>query len=198
MRRALCLLPILLMATAAFGADRACVMPGRGHFRIEAGTAGFFGAFAHEHVIEAEKVGGCATIETKDMAHSSIKLDFATAGLRVLDPKEKAEDRAKVQKTMETDVLRISEYPHVIFESTAAKSTGTQGQLMVQGTLTIRGITKPVSIPVTVTRLNDGTYRAVGEYRFKQTSFQIKPIQLAGGTVKVKDELRAEFELFLK
>ena len=197
MRRALYLLPILLIAIAASGADRACVIPGRGHFRIDVGTAGLFGSFAHDHVIEAEKVEGCATIETKDIAHSSIKLDFAAAGIRVLDSKENPEDRAKVQKTMETDVLRISEYPHVIFESTVAKSTA-QGQLLVQGNLTIRGITKPVSIPVTVTRLNDGTYRAVGEYRFKQTSFQIKPIQLAGGTVKVKDELRTEFELFLK
>jgi hypothetical protein len=47
-------------------------------------------------------------------------------------------------------------------------------------------------------RLDDGTYRASGEYKFKQSSFGIKPIQLAGGTVKVKDELEVEFELFLK
>jgi hypothetical protein len=49
-----------------------------------------------------------------------------------------------------------------------------------------------------VTRLSDGTYRVDGEYKFKQSSFLIKPIQLAGGTVKVKDELETQFELFLK
>ena len=198
MRRVLWILPILLIASTAFSANRACVVPGRGHFRIEVGTAGLFGAFAHDHVIEAEKVEGCATMDAKDIAHSSIKLDFSTAGLRVLDPKESKEDRAKVQKTMETEVLRISEYPHVIFESASAKSAGAKGELLVQGTLTIRGTRQQVSIPVTVTQMNDGTYRATGQYRFKQSSFQIKPIQLAGGTVKVKDELRTEFELFLK
>jgi hypothetical protein len=31
-----------------------------------------------------------------------------------------------------------------------------------------------------------------------RTAFGIQPIQLAGGTVKVKDEVRTEFELFLK
>ena len=51
---------------------------------------------------------------------------------------------------------------------------------------------------MTLTRLDDGAYRAIGEYSFKQTAFGIKPIQLAGGAVKVKDELRTEFELFLK
>jgi hypothetical protein len=46
--------------------------------------------------------------------------------------------------------------------------------------------------------LADGTYQATGKYNFKQTSFGIKPIQLAGGTIKVKDELETEFELYLK
>jgi polyisoprenoid-binding protein YceI len=68
----------------------------------------------------------------------------------------------------------------------------------VRGNLTIRGTTQPVVIPLTLTRLTDGTYRAAGEYKFKQTSFGIKPIQLAGGTVKVKDELQVEFEIFLR
>ena len=40
--------------------------------------------------------------------------------------------------------------------------------------------------------------RARGEYKFKQTTFGIRPVQLAGGTVKVKDEVVTEFELFLK
>ncbi len=66
------------------------------------------------------------------------------------------------------------------------------------GNLTIRGKTLPVTISVMVTRLTDGTYRADGEYKFKQSSFLIKPIQLAVGAVKVKGELQTEFELFLK
>jgi hypothetical protein len=53
-------------------------------------------------------------------------------------------------------------------------------------------------VPLTLTHLDDGTYRATGEYKLKQTAFGIQPIQLAGGTVKVKDEVRTEFELFLK
>ena len=157
-----------------------------------------FGAFAHDHLIEAQKMEGCATIDPGGFAHSSIKLIFATADLRVMDPKESAKDRADVQKTMETDVLKVSEFPRITFESTSIENSTGTNQVRVHGNLTIRGKTVPVVIPVEFTRQEGGTYRAAGKYNFKQTSFGIKPIQLGAGTVKVKDELQTEFELFLK
>ena len=175
-----------------------CVVDGRGHFQIHVGTAGLFGAFAHNHLIQAEKITGCANIDSQNPARSSIQLEFPVSALRVLDPKESAKDRAQVQKTMETEVLRVSEFPKITFESSAIERAEGTDRFRVRGNLTIHGAKQPVIIPVTLTRLNDGTYRAVGEYKFKQTSFGIKPIQLAGGTVKVKDELEIEFELFLQ
>jgi len=44
----------------------------------------------------------------------------------------------------------------------------------------------------------DGTFQAQGRYNFKQSTFGIKPIQIGVGTIKVKDELETEFELYLK
>ena len=175
-----------------------CVLAGRGHFQIHTGTAGLFGTFAHDHLIEGQKIEGCASIDANDVLRSSIKLTFTTANIRVLDPKESASDRDKIQKTMETDVLRISEYPQVIFESTGIDRGDAADGLRIRGNLTIRGHTESVTIPIKWSRLDDGTYRATGEYTFKQTTFGIKPVQLAGGTVKVKDEVKTEFELFLK
>ena len=198
MKRVLRILIILFMAATIGGAPNGpCVIPGRSHFRIHVGTAGLFGAFAHDHLVEARKIEGCASIDTKDLAHSSIKLNFPTADIRVMDPKESAEERAKVQKAMETEVLRISEYPRVTFESRGIERA-TAGQLRVRGDLTIRGKTQSVVIPLTLSHQADGTYRAVGKFSFKQSALGIKPIKLAGGTVRVKDQLKTEFEIFLK
>ena len=197
MKSALLALVAVFISSTVF-AQTACVVPGRGYFRIHVDSGGLFGVFAHDHLVEARKIEGCAAIQTQDLARSSIGLDFSVAELRVLDPKESAEDRAKVQKNMETEVLRVSEYPHVKFESTAVEKTDAASRLRVRGNLTIRGRTQPVVIPLVLTRMDDGTYRASGEYRFKQTLFGIEPIQLLGGTIKVKDELRVEFELFLR
>src|SRR5690349_10397713 len=62
----------VLAASSAAAADRACVVPGRSHFRIHVGSSGLFGAFGHDHLIDATKIEGCATIDQKDLAHSSI------------------------------------------------------------------------------------------------------------------------------
>ena len=83
---------------------------------------------------------------------------------------------------MEKDVLRISEFPRIVFESTSIELGGAANQLKVHGNLTIRDKTQPVVIPLTFKRLSDGSYQADGKYNFKQSSFGIKPIQLAGGT----------------
>ena len=193
----LLLLVFFLATISADAADRACVVPGRGHFRINVGSAGLFGAFGHDHLVEATKIEGCATVDEKDLAHSSIALNFPTAEIRVLDPKE-PKDRPEVQKTMETEVLEVSRYPQVKFESTGVEGAATGQQLRVRGNLTIRGKTVPVVIPITFMRQTDGTYRAVGKFAFKQSSFGIKPVRVAGGTIKVKDEVETEFEIFLK
>src|SRR5215468_217831 len=198
MKLTLLILTQLLVASNAFASSGACVLPGRGHFQIHVGTAGLFGAFAHNHLIEAEKISGCAAMDPRDPTHSSIKLDFPASNIRVMDPKDSEKDRAEVQKTMETEVLRISEFPRIAFESTSIERANESEGFRVHGNLTIRGKTQPVMISVTLTRLSDATYRATGHSKFAQTSFGIKPIQLGGGTVKVKDELEIEFELFLR
>ena len=197
MKRCIAVLVFAWFSAAGFAADGPCIIPGRGHFRIETGTAGMFGMFAHDHVIEAQRIEGCAVLDPVDLTRSSIKLTFATSGIRVLDPKESPKDRTKVQETMESEVLRISEYPTVMFESTSIER-GAPDTLRVHGNLTIRGKAQAVIVPVTFSRGADGAYRVAGSYKFKQSSFGIRPIQLAGGTVKVKDELQTEFELFLK
>jgi len=189
---------VSLFVTSSAPAAGPCVIPGRGHFQIHVGTGGLFGAFAHDHLIQAETITGCATVESGDLTRSAIRLEFPAAAVRVKDPKASAKDRAEVQKNMETDVLRVTDFPTITFESTGIERVDAADRFRVRGNLKIRGKTQPAVIPLTLNVLADGTYRATGEYRFKQTSFGIKPIQLAGGTVKVKDELSVDFELFLK
>src|SRR5579862_3641870 len=151
MKRLFLLLLILLISENLPAAEQHCVVPGRGHFRIHVGSGGLFGGLGHEHLIEAQKVTGCATIDSNDVAHSSVKLEFSTTDIRVIDTNESQKDRAEVQKTMETQVLRVSEYPRVTFESTGVESDGALNRLRLRGNLTIRGKTLPVIIPVMVT-----------------------------------------------
>src|SRR5215472_8890265 len=122
MKTTLVLLLSIVFAVRAHPAPGPCIVAEGSYFRIHVGTGGLFGGFAHEHLIEAQKIDGCANIDSSGPAKSSIKVIFPTANLRVIDPKESDKDRAQIQKTMETDVLRVSEYPEITFESTAIET----------------------------------------------------------------------------
>jgi polyisoprenoid-binding protein YceI len=67
-----------------------------------------------------------------------------------------------------------------------------EGHWTVRGELTLHGQTKPVTADVSE---KAGHY--TGRATVKQTDFGIKPVKVAGGTVKVKDEVRVEFDIQL-
>ncbi len=176
-------------------ASRLCVDAAQSKFRIASGTGGLFGAFGHDHLIEAQGIQGCGDVDLAHPDQGSIELSFATADIKVLDPEHPA-DRPKVQETMETEVLKTKDFPEVRFKSERVR-TEKPGSVVVDGSLTIRGNTQKVSIPLSLTEVRPGQVRAQGKYAFKQSTFGIKPVQLMGGTVKVKDELKIEFDLLL-
>lgn len=87
------------------------------------------------------------------------------------------------------EVLDVGTFPEIAFASTTIEPSGTD-RWQVTGRLTIHGQGRTITFPVA--RL-DGKYR--GEVAIKQRDFGIEPISVAGGAVKVKDELRVQFEI---
>jgi polyisoprenoid-binding protein YceI len=149
---------------------------------------GFFSAFAHNHEIKAPIASGSADTS----AHPSAEVHVDARALRVMDPEVSEKDRAEIQKTMlGPEVLDSERFHGIVFQSTAAESAGA-GRWTLHGNLTLHGVTKPVAMEVV---LKDGMY--TGHATLKQSEFGIKPVRVAGGTVKVKDEVRIEFEVRL-
>lgn len=147
---------------------------------------GFFSALAHNHEIEAPIDSG----EVIDTGQASVEISVDARKLRVLDQEVSAGTRAQIQKTMlSPQVLDADRYPAIRFHSTAVEPKGA-GQWLVSGRLELHGQKRPLS---TVVALKDGLY--VGSLALKQTDFGITPVAVAGGTVKVKDEVRIEFQI---
>jgi len=40
--------------------------------------------------------------------------------------------------------------------------------------------------------------RAKGEFSIKQTDYKIKPVSVAGGTLKIKNELKCSFDILAR
>ena len=88
-------------------------------------------------------------------------------------------------------VLDSSRFTEISFRSTAIEKMGAD-HWTVPGNLTLRGQTRPAVVDVV---LRDGHYR--GSATLKQRDFGITPVSIAGGTVKVKDEVKIEFDVVL-
>ncbi len=155
--------------------------------KVHVYKAGLFSAFGHQHEIEAPIAAG----ELDDSAEQpSVVLRVDTSKVRVVDPGESAEDRAAVQKTMESEkVLDVARFPEIRFESTSVEAKSA-GRWTVRGNLTLHGYTRPVQVAVA---RKDGRYQ--GSVLLKQRDFGITPVSIAGGAVRVKNEVRIEFDI---
>jgi polyisoprenoid-binding protein YceI len=189
-------LPQNLLLLAILLAGRPFVAPARGATRpidvenstmtVYASASGVLAAFGHDHEIAAPIAAGAV-----DPAARRVELRVDAAALRVRDPKASEKDRAEIRKTMlGPAVLDAGRHPEIRFESTAVETAGAGWT--VRGNLTLHGETKPVTVEV---REKDGRY--VGSARVRQTMFGIQPVKAAGGTVRVKDELRIDFDIRL-
>ena len=159
--------------------------------KIRVFKSGAFSAFAHDHEVSAPIVEGKIDEGKADSsAHASVQLRVDSRKMRVLDPDTSADKRAEIQHTMQSDkVLNVEKFPEISYQSTSVTSRG-EDRWEVRGTLTLRGKKQPVAVEVS---LRNGHYR--GTAAIKQSDFGIAPIRIAGGTIKVKDELRIEFDI---
>ena len=148
--------------------------------------SGFFSAFAHDHEIQARIESG----EVKNADRPSVELRVAANKLRVLDPEASEKTRAQIQETMDGEkVLDVTRFPEIRFQSIAVEAKESD-HWIVRGTLGLHGKERPVAVDVT---LKGEHYR--GSATLKQTDFGITPVTVGGGTVKVKDEVKIEFEI---
>jgi polyisoprenoid-binding protein YceI len=150
--------------------------------------SGFLSAFGHNHDIQAPIQSG----QVKTDGDPSVELRVDARKLRVLDADVSSDTRAKIQETMlGNQVLDADRLPEIHFQSAGLEPSGPD-HWIVHGKLTLHGKENPIAVEVT---LKNGRYR--GSVALKQTDFAIVPVTVAGGTVKVKDEVKIEFEVTL-
>jgi polyisoprenoid-binding protein YceI len=180
-------LPILGLgiASAADSGVLRTIDTGKSAMTVRVFKAGLFSGFAHDHEISAPIQEG-----SFNQANPSVQLKIDARKLRVVDKEVSDKDRAEIQQTMlGPKVLETERFPEIRFRSTRVEHI-TDRKWLVHGELNLHGQTRPVSVDVTE---QNGHYR--GTVELKQKDFGITPISLGGGTIKVKNELRAEFDI---
>lgn len=192
MRAADCIGIVALLTSPAWsgaaGAQPRAIDTAKSVMTVRVYKAGVLSAFGHDHQITAPVSSG-----TVDARAGQVELRVKAATLKVSDPNASDKDRAEIQSTMlGSEVLDAGQYGEIVFKSTGADPAGA-GSWTVHGDLTLHGQTRPVTVTV-----REATGHYTGAASLKQSDFGIKPVKVGGGTMRVKDEIKIEFDIQLE
>ncbi len=161
----------------------------RSTITIHVGKSGLFSAAAHDRTINAPISSG--TILESATPHVEFRVETAKMTVQP-DPKIDAKDQATIQTHMEEMTLETKTFPEITFRSSRAQKLA-DGQWKVDGDLSLHGVTKAISLIVKQTGESYTTHTVL-----KQTDFGIKPLSVGGGTIKVKNEMEIDFQIFAR
>jgi polyisoprenoid-binding protein YceI len=179
------------LALAKFAID-----PDASRFTVQAFATGLLSSFGHNPTVGIRDFDGEIECEPDTFANAHLRLTLRTKVMDVLD-EMKRDDREKLEQEMYGKVLEIDRFPTATFESkeiTIQKLAEDLLMAHVKGELQFHGTSHDHSFDARVTRM--GTMlRASGQFPLKQSDYSIKPFSFAGGALKLKDELKFNFEL---
>lgn len=169
----------------------------KSRFTVRAFATGMLSAFGHSPTIAIRDFDGEVHFTQTDaaLADAGMKLTIRAESFEVTDDiKEK--DRQEIQREMQTKVLETDRFPEIVYECSQAtvNGGGDRYSVMLNGELSLHGVTRPAPVSARVT-LNGDSMRAAGEFSIRQSDYDIAPVTAVAGTIKLKDELKFSFEI---
>jgi hypothetical protein len=161
-------------------------------------------AFGHNHVLIVQGVSGEFAVPD-DARQIAGEFSFAVQDFIVDDSAARAAAGADFPGTIDAgdvaatrrnllgpDVLAAEQWPRVVVDLHGAN--GAQGELTMQASFTVRGVTSTAEVPLIVSR-EGGALLADGEVTLSQRSLGLTPFAALLGALRVEDALRVRFHL---
>ena len=169
--------------------------PGSGHLVIRTRREGLAARAGHDLTIDVTDWSGDLTHDPDDLAGTTLAVTVDLNSLRVRDGSGGAlpltdRDRNEINATM-TRILGSGGSPVATFVASRVAPSGGGGS--IDGTLTMRGIQRPLRLAI----IDGDSHRYRGTATVVQSAYGIKPYSGMFGTLKVRDEVAIEFEVDL-
>jgi polyisoprenoid-binding protein YceI len=169
----------------------------RSTFVVRAFAGGALWFKGHDHLVAARDFTGEARLTPGAVSPASLTLTVRAASLA--ETREVFDEQQKkiIDGELRGLVLEPDKYPEITFRSTEVAVEPAGGDLFrlkLGGDLTLRGVTRHVSIPVEVTLRGD-EMRARGEFNLKRSDFKVPTTSAFHGTVRVRDRLKISFDI---
>jgi len=173
------------------------VIDGRSsRFTVRATATGLLAAMGHNPNINIRDFSGEMRFDPEKLEAGSFRLVIKTSSLGVQDDMSD-KDRREIERLMNLEVLETVKFPEVLYDApriSVTKMTDMLYSAKLDGELSLHGITRSQPITARVAMLGS-MLRASGDFSLDQTDYKIKLVSVAGGALKLKDELKFSFEI---
>jgi polyisoprenoid-binding protein YceI len=163
-------------------------------FTVQAFASGLIAAVAHSPKIAIRDWTGVVQMASSALEHASLQVRVRAASLEVLD-ELRDDDRRELHRVMNQEVLETEHFPEVAYDSSevaAEKLRDDLYRLNVRGRLTLHGVSNDQDFVAQVS-LGVDSVRAYGTFTLLQSDYGIRIASIAGGTLKLQDELKFSF-----
>jgi polyisoprenoid-binding protein YceI len=188
--------PTTTAETAGTSADRFVIDGKASRFTVRAFAAGMLSAMAHNPTIGIRDFGGEMRFDPEQLKAGSFHLAIKSASLKVQDDISDKDSR-EIERIMNQEVLETGRFPEILYDASDISVTRIGDSLfaaVINGSLTFHGVSRNERLTTRVTDLGS-MLRASGEFTLSQSSYGIKPVSVAGGALKLKDEIKFSFEI---
>jgi polyisoprenoid-binding protein YceI len=163
-------------------------------FTVQAFAEGLAGIADHRPTFLVREFFGDVEFDPDQLDGGSLDLTAKTGSLAIMDEVTQL-DRKAIERVMFGEVLHPDAFPDVSFRSTRVVCSpvgANRYRADVAGTMSLHGVENLQSIEAQLI-LNVGSLRAHGEFRLRQTDYDLTIASVAGGLLRIKDELKFVF-----
>jgi polyisoprenoid-binding protein YceI len=176
------------------------VIDGRSsRFTVRAFATGLLAAMGHNPTIGIRGFGGEMKFNPDKLEAGSLKITIKSSSLSVQDDIS-AKDLREMERLMNQEVLETAKFPEILYDASSISVSKIADMLYsatLRGKLTLHGVTRGQPLNVRVALLGS-MLRASGDFTLSQTDYDIKLVSVAGGGLKLKDELKFSFEIMAR
>jgi len=165
-------------------------------FTVQAFATGMLSGLGHSPTFAVRDFTGELHFEPENPAESSVHLTVKADSLTLTDSVS-AKDCEEIESRMRQEVLGTATYAEIVFHSIevqADKIADDWYRLQIAGDLSLHGVKKRQPLDAQL-RLWEDQARLSGRGTLLQSAYGIKPVSALGGMLKLKGELKLDFDI---
>jgi polyisoprenoid-binding protein YceI len=165
-------------------------------FTVQVFATGVLAAMGHNPLIGIRDFSGEVNFSSETLEGNSFHISIKSSSLSV-QSEISDKDRREIERLMNEQVLETAKYPEIVFDVPSFAATKMGDSLYsadLLGNLTLHGVTNRQPVTARVAVFGD-MLRASGDFTLSQTDYQMKLVSVAGGALKLRNDLKFSFEI---